>query len=291
MRSPAQDTSRTMTGLDMNQDLLHYVGRSLDDEEEFHFLQFESLQRTNIVALQVDLIALKLKLGNAQQVSAEELNYLKNTLKDYGKSCQNHKTFTADKPIATAVRDYQFLRSRKSVARKDMHTRRQVLQKWFQNRFGRGDVFWSHYSYFDEAVATIDPLRNFLMSRLPVSLTYSGSEKNDRVDQYQSGGPPKDVSATVDHLARFIIAITGGLFLIVPMLIMAIDTSQKKSLITVSLAVFLFALALSFGVRTSNVEALVSTATYAAVLVVFVGTNSGDSSAVVSAGNSTATPS
>jgi hypothetical protein len=201
---------------------------------------------------------------------------------------QNHQICAADRTLVTAIRDYQFLRSRKRVAREDMHGRRLLLQNWFQPRFGSGDVFWSHYAYFDETTSTIDPFRGFLMRKLPVYFTYSKTEQSDRPSEYEEEKKPKDVSSFVDHLARFLIAITGGLFLIVPMLIMAIETSQKKSLITVSLSVFLFALVLSFGIRTSNVEALVSTATYAAVLVVFVGTNSGDGGTVASASSSTA---
>jgi len=168
-----------------------------------------------------------------------------------------------------------------------MHQRRMLLQRWFQPRFRTADVFYSHYAFFDETAPTIDPFRSFLMRKLPVYFTYSTNELEDRPKEYDEGKEPKDVSSFVDHLARFLIAITGGLFLIVPMLIMAIETSQKKSLITVSVSVLLFALALSFGVRTSNVEALVSTATYAAVLVVFVGTNSGDGATVALASNST----
>ena len=128
-----------------------------------------------------------------------------------------------------------------------------MLQAFFQPRFGSGDVFWSHYAYYDEGTPRIDPFRAFLMRKLPVYFTYSEDERSARGLEYDEGKEPKDVSSFVDHLARFLIAITGGLFLIVPMLIMAIEASQKKSLITVSLAVFLFALALSFGVRSSNV--------------------------------------
>ena len=168
-----------------------------------------------------------------------------------------------------------------------MHGRRILLQRWFQRRFGTGELFYSHYAYFDEADTTTDPFRGYLMRTLPVYFTYSKNERLDRSMEYEEGKEPKDVSPFVDHLARFVIAITGGLFLIAPMLVMAIDTSQKKSLITVSVSALLFALVLSFGVRTSNVEALVSTASYAAVLVVFVGTNSGDGGIVAAASNST----
>lgn len=59
------------------------------------------------------------------------------------------------------------------------------------------------------------------------------------------------------------------------MVIMILNPSETKSVVTVSMAVVIFALVLSFGIKVSNVETLVSTATYAAVLVVFVGTSSG----------------
>ncbi|KAI4700593.1 hypothetical protein J4E81_003554 [Alternaria sp. BMP 2799] len=72
-----------MANLENHADLLKYVARSLEDEEEFHFLQFESLQRTNIVAQQIELFELKQQFQNAKSVSANDLKDLKDTLKDY----------------------------------------------------------------------------------------------------------------------------------------------------------------------------------------------------------------
>ena len=116
------------------------------------------------------------------------------------------------------------------------------------------------------------------MRHLPSRITYSREEREDRKREYMQDEPPKHVSAAVDRLVRFAIAFSGGAFLVVPMIIMTLDQSQTKSLITVSISVLLFALILSLIVRVSNVETLVSTATYAAVLVVFVGTSTGSSS-------------
>lgn len=113
------------------------------------------------------------------------------------------------------------------------------------------------------------------MRYLPSRLTFSHHEKRERKKEYLDGEPPKYVSVFIDRLVRFTIAITGGLFVVVPMIIMNIDESQVKSLVTVSVAVVVFALIVSFGVRVSNIETLVSTATYSAVLVVFVGTSTG----------------
>ncbi len=70
-------------------------------------------------------------------------------------------------------------------------------------------------------------------------------------------------------------AITVGVFLVVPMLIMTLWVqSQNKSLVTVLVVVFWLVIPLAFGIRLSNAEMPVPTATYAAVLVVFVGTSS-----------------
>ena len=74
---------------------------------------------------------------------------------------------------------------------------------------------------------------------------------------------------------RIIMAMFGGVALITPMLIMTLHPSTNVSLITTSLATFLFALILAFGATESaGKDVLAATAAYAAVLVVFVGTNS-----------------
>lgn len=74
-----------------------------------------------------------------------------------------------------------------------------------------------------------------------------------------------------DHFSRFVVALIGGLFLIIPMVIMTHKPSITKSLIVVSGFLFLFSMILAFGMRATKIETVVSTATYAAVLVVFVG--------------------
>jgi hypothetical protein len=76
-----------------------------------------------------------------------------------------------------------------------------------------------------------------------------------------------------------VIAIFGGFALVAPMLIMTLNSSRNKSLITVSVAVFIFAVVFAFGANGSSVkDILAATAAYAAVLVVFVGTSSGSAS-------------
>jgi hypothetical protein len=73
-----------------NDGLLQYVARSVDEDEEFYFLRFESLQRTNIVALQTRLVRLKDKLRKKENVSDQDLESLRLTLEQYGKPTPFH---------------------------------------------------------------------------------------------------------------------------------------------------------------------------------------------------------
>lgn len=78
---------------------------------------------------------------------------------------------------------------------------------------------------------------------------------------------------------RVVMAMFGGAALIGPMLIMTLHPSRNTSLITVSVATFLFALLLAFIASDSaGKDVLGATAAYAAVLVVFVGTSMAPSS-------------
>ena len=159
----------------------------------------------------------------------------------------------------------------------ELRTRKLLLSRFFQSRDDFNDPFHSHYAFFKNDDGHIDPLRRIFMKYLPSRLTYSAEERRQRRKEYNEGKEPKYVSKFVDRSVRLLVALIGGLFLVAPMIVMTINASQNKSLITVSVAVVLFALSLSFGVKVSNVETLVSTATYAAVLVVFVGTSTGGS--------------
>jgi len=67
----------------------------------------------------------------------------------------------------------------------------------------------------------------------------------------------------------------GAVSILVPMIIMSLNNSKTKSLVTTSIAVVLFACICSFMLRTANDQTLAATAGYAAVLMVFVGLTAG----------------
>lgn len=169
--------------------------------------------------------------------------------------------------LATAIRNYQYLYSKEPVVQPERGKRKLLLEYFFLRPEDRGDPFHSHYSYFREAQGQTDPLRLTLMRYLPSRLTWSPEERQLRIEEYKEGRQPYKVSKFVDRLVRFATAITGGIFLFVPVVIMSINQSQEKSLVTVSVAVVAFSLVLSLAVRVSNAETLVATATYAAVLL------------------------
>lgn len=264
--------------MDEKRRLFEYVTRSLSEEEDFHFLRFEFLQRLNIVNLQVQLARIKSRIQRDGEASADDLEDLTTKLQQYGKGPGRVSKMPADpSPQATAIRDYQFLRNKASVERAEVPHRKLLLQRYFQSESDFGDPFESHYSYFQDADGKVDPLRAAMMKYLPAHLAFSRQERRERGKEFSEGKAPRVVSALVDRLVRFVIAVTGGVFLVVPMIIMTLHPSQTKSLVTVSVALLVFSLMLSFVVRVSNVETLVSTATYTAVLVVFVGTSTASS--------------
>jgi hypothetical protein len=93
-------------------------------------------------------------------------------------------------------------------------------------------------------------------------------------------------------VSRFTMALFGGIALILPTVVMSKVPGINVSLITTSVAVFLFGVALAFGATDSTgKDVLTATAAYTAVLVVFVGTSldSGDASTSTGGpGNTTA---
>ncbi|KAJ4421720.1 hypothetical protein N0V82_003564 [Gnomoniopsis sp. IMI 355080] len=243
--------------------LVEYSSNSVQVEEDFHFLRFEFLQRVNIVALENELARIKSRLyAESHTTNPQELEHLRNKLQQY----------------AAAIRDYQYLQDKRGLEKTEARARKFRLHQHFHSQPGIGiDPWESHYSYFQDEShrpTVVDPLRRALMQYLPRRLVFSRKEREKRGREYDEGQLPREVSELVDIVARFTIAIAGGASLIVPMVIMALSPSQVKSLVTVSVAVVVFSLMLAFGIRVSNIETLVSTATYAAVLVVFVGTNS-----------------
>jgi hypothetical protein len=70
---------------------------------------------------------------------------------------------------------------------------------------------------------------------------------------------------------RFAFALAGGLALMVPMLVMAVHKVPDRTLITITVAIFLFSSGVALFSQAAPENLLGATAAYAAVLMVFVG--------------------
>jgi hypothetical protein len=125
-----------------------------------------------------------------------------------------------------------------------------------------------------EAVV-MDGVREMLATYLPKQISWSKEEKAMRKKLYDKGiYMPEVLSSAADRLARFIVALNGGMFILVPMYIMALNQSLTKNLVTTKVAVVLFVLVCSIPLKLTNDQIFSSTFGYAAVLMVFVGLTS-----------------
>lgn len=256
------------------EEIFQYIKTSIDDEETFHFMGFEFLQRLNIVQIQNDLIVARDEIfaSRCNDKKAE----LKALLNDYGEYTMFCSRESYSMCKASAVRNYNYVHEMRRLDHRTTEDRKQRLKAGFPRmvtEFRNTRPFESHYYFLNDNSVKVDALRDNLRQWLPSRLSYTHQERRYRAKEFEEGKAPVEVSTFVDRLARFIVAVIGIASLVIPMLIMSIRASQTKSLITASVSTVLFAIVLSFGLKTTNVETLVSTATYSAVLVVFVGAN------------------
>lgn len=123
------------------------------------------------------------------------------------------------------------------------------------------------------SLATSSRLYNILKQVLPKQLTYTKWEKAIRKRDYSGGRPPLKASLFVGLTASTITTLAGGALIIIPMVTMSFNPSRTKSIVTISVSVLLFGFVLAAFVTRSSSETFLGTATYAAVLVVFVGSS------------------
>ncbi|KAI0137848.1 hypothetical protein F4776DRAFT_621385 [Hypoxylon sp. NC0597] len=231
-------------------DIIAYVRRSLEEEEEFHFLGFEFLQRLNITQMQVKLARIKSCIQKEQDISSSNGELLEKTLRDY----------------ATAIRNYQFIKGQKGIRETEVQDRKLPLDRLFQSAKDLDDIFPAQYTFRQDTDEKVDPIREAFMACLPSRLTWSKEERRQRGRDYMDGKLPKRVSKFVDYSVRLLLALTGALLLGMPLVVITVQPSTLKSMAAGSSFVLFFALALAFGVKVSNLETLISTFAYAAAL-------------------------
>ena len=148
---------------------------------------------------------------------------------------------------------------------------RKELMPTFKTHQYRGWTFG-----FQENMTTALQLKNILKGVLPSSWTWTAEEREQygikEAKQAKNQLPERD-TIIVHTIASFILSLCSGAAIIVPMIIMSFQPGQTKSLVTTSVAVLLFGFVLSAVIRIKTSDIFLATATYAAVLVVFVGTS------------------
>lgn len=186
---------------------------------------------------------------------------------------------------AEAARDLQVIRSLDyltSGEQEALHKRTiQYFPKTAKSNFADVEPFETeNYRRLNDAnrAVVFDGVREVLRRCLPKQISWPEDEKLSRKDLYDKGiYAPERLSNTADRLARFIVAMGGALFILVPMYIMALRQDPVKNLITTTVAVVLFALACSIPLKLANDQTFSATVEYAAVLMVFVGLTSAPS--------------
>jgi hypothetical protein len=174
---------------------------------------------------------------------------------------------------ATAICDYEYLRGLPRPIQDARDRNKASLDAVF------GDYVGSFYSHPHGcawlpagAQHPSDQLRELLRVRLPAWLTYTPTERQRYHEEYLRGDSPRYITSNIDIYARFLVAAFGGLMLVVPTLIMSLpQATVTKSLVIISIAVLVFGGSVSLFFRANDKETMMATATYAAVLVVFLG--------------------
>lgn len=160
---------------------------------------------------------------------------------------------------------------------------RNILMPTFKSHRYRGWTFG-----FQENTSAALRLKTILKRILPFSWTWTTEEREQygvkEAKQVRHQLPEQDTMA-VHTIASFIISICSGATIIVPMIIMSFQPGQTKSLVTTSVAVLLFGFVLSAVIKIKSSDIFLATATYAAVLVVFVGISGTASSGVGGSGS------
>ncbi|RGP80512.1 hypothetical protein FLONG3_1346 [Fusarium longipes] len=228
-----------------------------EGRQEPRFLIFRGLQLMNIYNMQNDLAKLKHDIMTTKTALPEQTKNLTKVLHDY----------------TNAIRDYEYLTRLTPITGSQARRGRLDLERVFGDESYQFIDEGSGYRRLaDPSLLPTDNVRETLKRYLPRSVTYTKYDVRNRTDEYFNNDPPEQVSLFVDRLARFLVAFLGGAVLVVPMMVMRLpEVTVVKSLVTVSISVLVFAGALSVFFKASNTDTLVATATYAAVLVVFVG--------------------
>jgi hypothetical protein len=168
-------------------------------------------------------------------------------------------------PIGDAVRNYEYIQHLSEETRRSKADE-QAWSTHFTNRpSSRTSAPYSRFRAFPYETGSNDRIRTWIRDKLAIYLT--GSSLGRWVEQNGLF-----LSLTIDHLARFFVAMVGGTFLLVPAsLILLRRESIRDRLITLLVSVVVLSIFVSLTARPSNTEILAAVAAYTGVLVAVIG--------------------
>lgn len=130
--------------------------------------------------------------------------------------------------------------------------------------------------------ATHDPLRRGIQKILQRFQRWRMSNRSmtdeERSGTRRSSKEPKTVSyrntaLLAEILSSILVSLMAGVFMVLPLIMVSYQTTQRSHLITISAWISAFSLAVSATLRASSLTTVGAVAAYAAVLSVFVSNN------------------
>jgi hypothetical protein len=264
-----------------------------DDQDDPLAARFGRLSRLNITYLFNELIKIKAEIRLKGDTNKDQMDLLGKRLHQYSEWAKlkvepRRRYLESDllitNGVANALKDYQYMDQLPSLPSSLAFRQRTELERVFEsmiqpnttgiNPSDKSVPYDNHYlSLNPRPSQKADPVRELLRKVLPKYISWTAQEKKNRRADYSRGEPPEIYSPSLNRIARFLVGLVGAAWLIVPLLIMAFHSSLTKTMITVCTSVVLFALAVSLVFELDNKDTVTATSTYAAVLVVFVGTS------------------
>ncbi|KAI0891427.1 hypothetical protein F4806DRAFT_500979 [Annulohypoxylon nitens] len=235
-----------------------------DKVKRVAILSFRSLQLYRIAKLQAELV----KKQNAsinpprRSQSRQEENELaaENTLRtELENECLENKIDIMLQRYADAIRNYETL---SQEVRFDKHTTYDFLggKREFQVTGRENAAHWKIPQWLEGMNSQVGTLPRYTIGPL-------GFRELDRARMLER-------SLLERIRSRFHMALFGGIALIAPVILMTLNPTVTLDLVTVSISTVLFSLFMViFATDMSGKDVLTSTAAYAAVMVVFLGTS------------------
>ncbi|PNP42175.1 hypothetical protein TGAMA5MH_05857 [Trichoderma gamsii] len=239
------------------------VARLLPSSESIVVLSFRALQLRRIAELQDDLLRISAVMGDKNDTTEEERRTIDEALSAYAQAIRNYETLS-DNAAPTVPHSATFIGSLQALNMTSSSNSH--FASILPPSFEREREFHHYREGIYRALGSMADMnvRNGVIDEAIGPVGFREIDQAGRIHRAKRKA----------FTTRLVFALLGGISLIGPILIMTLHASTTTSLITVSVATFIFALVMAlFATDVGGKDVLAATAAYAAVLVVFIGTS------------------